>query len=190
MPTNFDIILEVPICKEDAKNRKLPEQLSKLIIRVNEESVCSKEQQLRKLAELLCSWRKPNEILTAQPINLLISNTRAATLLREHGIENQLISNFSISITCKEPTEVYFVMTRIAAEAVVFFSISELASIHNIVNRVINSMALDNQYERPYVTNLRDCGVFAFYADTHRSLELLGTKRIIVSRSIELLNTD
>ena len=98
MPSNFQVILEIPIAKEDAKRRKLPGDICKLIVRCDEALLQSKECQLQALAELLFSWREPNEMLIAQPINLFKPLKKTNGLLTEQGMEHQPVSNFSLCI--------------------------------------------------------------------------------------------
>ncbi|MGH7976485.1 MAG: hypothetical protein ACREC8_07460 [Limisphaerales bacterium] len=180
LPSNFQIILELPIAKEDAKRRKLPPDICKLIVRCNEARLQSKERQLKALAELLFSWRKPDQMLIAQPINLFKSLKKTKDMLVEQGLQCQLISNFSMSIICSSQTEVLFLLEHIEAEAAVFFFASNPDCVHVVECRIIKNVARDNQYERPYLANVNECSGFVFYADSHKSFEILGLSKFIM----------
>jgi hypothetical protein len=187
MSSNFDISLEMPICKEDASRRKFAPDICKLIVRFNETSQLSKDLQLQALAELLFSWRNPGEILAAQPINLFKSLNYTGDLLSKEGIEHEMLSNFSVSIICRKSGEPTFVMRCIEAEAVVFFFVSEFAQIRKIENRIMKIAPTDNQYERPYLADLSDCDGFVFYADSHLSFEVLGSREMVTTRCLSRL---
>lgn len=185
MPSNFQVILEFPIDKEDAKRRKFPRDICKLIVRCDETRLQSKECQLQALAELLFSWGEPNQLLIAQPINLFKPLKKTVGLLNEQGLEHQPISTFSVSVTCQRQTEVLYLLKHIEAEAVVFFFAPNLDCIRSIEDQVVNNVARDNQYERPYLAQLNYCNGFIFYADSHRSFEILGLDKFVIDRCLE-----
>lgn len=181
LSSNFQIVLELPIAKEDAKRRKLPQDICKLVLRCEESRLQSKEHQLQALAELLFSWRKSGQMLIAQPINLFKAVEQTKKLLVEQRLEHRPISNFSFSIICQSQPEVLFLLEHIEAEAIVFFFVSNPSFIRGIEDRVIKNIAHDNQYERPYLSDLNDCDGFTFYADSHRSFEILGLNKFAMN---------
>jgi hypothetical protein len=190
LPSNFQIILELPIAQEDAKRRKLPRDICKLIVQCDESQLQSKERQLQALAELLFSWRKSDQMLIAQPINLFKTIKQTRSLLVEQGLEHQPFSDFSLSITCQSQSEVLFLLEHIGAEAVVFFFAPNPSSVRSIEDRIIKNVARDNQYERPYLADLNDSDGFVFYADSHRSFEILGLNKFVLNQCFRSIASD
>ncbi len=190
LPPDLEIILEAPIDREDAKQRGFPFNISKLIIRANSKKISSKVKRKQKISELLIKWGKVGESLIAQPINLFLSLPRLDALLRQHNLKYQQASSCLFSINCNTPTEALLVLEKVDAEAIVFFHQTNPTRVREIESRVINCADSDSQYERCYLDGMIDYEGFAFYADTHESIEILGTHEMVVDRLMQMLGSD
>jgi hypothetical protein len=183
----FDYVLELPIQLKDAKSRGLRRDIAKLLVMAKTEKA-ERESSFLGLAQLIYGSRNNDEVIHALPISGFASVEDYKKLLIEEGVECHLDAELddrkkkprALLIECDTEKKCFFILKNINAEAILFYSTKRNDIIKESEKRLVEA-SVSGYIEKTFLKESEEYGFFIFFAESHMSLEILGTKPSVVA---------
>ena len=189
MLDNLGVLLEVPISGSEAHTRQLPETVGKLVLYAVEKTKETRAPNMTRLAQWLSRWVETGESLYASPIVPFLSEKKMADFLASTGLEADTVRMDvqTYLIRCSSEDTIVSILDRCTSEAIVFMTDTDGCSAQETLVAVDKYAGNYRGHETPFMSRLDAHGGFFFFAETHESLEVLGTEDFIRKRCLRPL---
>lgn len=186
MLENLGVLLEVPISVSEARTRQLPETVGKLVLYAVEKTKEMRASNMVRLAQWLSRWVESDESLYASPLVPFLSEKKMAGFLASTGLEADTLRMDvqTYLIRCSSHKAVASILDRCTSEAIVFMTDTDGRSAQETLVAVDKYAGDYRGHETPFMSRLHAHGGFFFFAETHESLEMLGTEDFIRRRCL------
>ena len=186
MLENLGVLLEVPISGNEARTRQLPETVGKLVLYAVEKTKVMRAPNMTRLAHWLSRWVEAGESLYASPIVPFLSEKKMADFLASSGLETETVrlDAQTYLIRCPSDDAIASILEHCTSEAIVFLTDTDGCSAHETLVAVDKYAGNYRGHETPFMSRLDAHGGFFFFAETHESLEVLGTEDFIRRRCL------
>jgi len=189
MLENLGVLLEVPISGNEARARQLPQTVGKLVMYALEKSKEMRALNMTKLVEWLSRFVEPGESLYASPLVPFLSDKKMAVFLASSGLEADTVrlDTQTCLIRCSSDDAIASILDNCTSEAIVFMTDTDGCSAHATLVAVDKYAGNYRGHETPFMSRLDAHGGFFFFAETHQSIEVLGTPVFIWRRCLSRL---
>lgn len=186
MLDHLGILLEVPLSRKEAHTRQLPETVGKLVLYAVEKTKEERTHNMIRLAQWLMRWVETGETLYASPIVPFLSDKKMANFLASSGLEADTVRMDAQTylIRCSSENAIVSILLCCTSEAIVFMTDTDGCSANETLAAVDRYVDDYRGYETPFMSRLDAHGGFFFFAETHESLEVLGTEGFIRRRCL------
>ncbi len=186
MLQNLGLLLEVPISTREARTRDLPETVGKLVLYAVEKTSETRAANMALLAQWLSRWVEGGESLYASPIVPFLSEKKMGAFLALSGLEAETVRMDAQTylIRCPSDDAIARILGHCRSEAIVFMTDTDRSSSHKTLLAVDEYAGHYRGHETPFMSRLDTHGGFFFFAETHESLEVLGTADFIRRRCL------
>jgi len=180
------ITIEVPISMTEAHKRQLPETIGKLIVYPIEKTKDMYAQNVTELARWLSQSIKPAESLYASPIIPFLSGKKMTSFLASSVIELEPVQLDvqTYLIRCSTVEAIAHILAHFSSETIVFLIDSDGKCAHETLVAVDKYQGSYRGHEVPFMSRLYIHGGFFFFAETHLSIEVLGTEAFLRERCL------
>ena len=180
------LIVEVPIRRDDAQDRQLPTALAKLVLYRTEDQAQSRPSTITRLASHLWYWLKPDENLYAAPLVPYLSDRKMRDFLTASDLEatSEQIDQQSYLIRCPNHAAVTKILSGCSSEGIVFLVDKDGCSARETLASIDEYRGDYRGYEVPFMSRLSVHGGFFFFAESHGSIEVLGTADFVRTRCL------
>ncbi len=191
----INYLLEIPISLKEAKRRKFKVEISKLLVSWDDET--EKKKTFLKFAELIFSICPQGNVVHAQPINSFTPITEYAVQLEQKQIKYWFDSLFRqgnkkkpflITTQCETVSNLMEVFSIFQSEGIVFFP-SEASEDDERLEKHLLKFSAGN-YEIPYLDEINSYSFFVFFAESHMSLEILGSRDAVLNCLLKIIEVD
>lgn len=181
-------ILEAPITSKDARRRRLPRYVSKLIIAFEGARQQEQERAIRFFCETLGRLRDNDQKVYAQPIGSHYHLDRYETELKEEGIRYWFDNEYErgkrkkpnlLTMECDTDAKIRAVFSGFKSEAIVF-SLAKQYLPGGQLEKTLAKRRFGHGYEEYYLKEIDSYRLFAFFEDGGLSLELIGHRDAIL----------
>ena len=192
MLENLGVLLEIPISESEARTRQLPETVGKLVLYAVEKIKETRAPNMIRLAQWLSRWVEAGESLYASPIVPFLSEKKMAAFLASSELEAETvrIAVQTYLIRCPSDDAIASILEHCTSEAIVFMTDTDGCSARETLVAVDKYAGNYRAHETPFMSRLDAHGGFFFFAETHESLEVLGTGDFIRRRCLRSLCDD
>ena len=175
------IELHCPITKREAARRKIEGSLSQLLI----QGVSNHTLELAEAT--FAAFQHPSHSIMVQSVALFPKAETAATKLSEMGLsvwtDSAMMSRRAnprnVIALCESPDHLHKVMETLQAEGLVLYVVSKsLPSIQP--DAAIAEAALSGYLDSNFAAFYDRYTVLGFYAESHRSVEILGEQTVVL----------
>lgn len=189
MLDHLGILLEAPLSRQEARTRQLPESVGKLVLYAVEKTKEERASNMARLAHWLSRWVVADESLYASPIVPFLSEKKMTRFLASAGLEADTarIDVQTYLIRCASENAIGSILEFCTSEAIVFMTDTDGCSARETLVAVDKYAGNYRGYETPFMSRLDAHGGFFFFAETHESLEVLGTEDFIRRRCLNAL---
>jgi len=189
MLENLGVLLEAPISASEAHTRQLPKMVGKLVLYAVEKSKATRAPNMTRLAQWLSRWVEAGESLYASPIVPFLSEKKMAAFLASTGLEADTVRMDAQTylIRCSLDNAIANILDQCTSETIVFMTDADGRSARETLVAVDNYPGNYRGHETPFMSRLEVHGGFFFFAETHESLEVLGTEDFIRRRCLRPL---
>jgi hypothetical protein len=184
----LQLSFETSMDDHEARVRDLPQGVSRLLIQARSANVSAKALH-HIYGSAIHGWKDPSETVYGVPINLFVSAPRTKEL-----VGSLRLLELNVGSTCAFGCDSSFQLVGLLSELdyeelVVFFARTSALAEH--------ALAAVDSYKGPGASHnavflAADTGIdgFVFYAPSHLSLELLGTREFVLGRCLRRLIMD
>lgn len=168
--------LHLPISAREAKQRKLPSEIGKLLV-----EIVDRGDVVKELSEFIHIAQKGSRYMIGQSMTNFMTLKQSKEVMETHKLKFRMDSDITTNIKrpqnvvaeCRSRDDIAFLLETIRAEGLVFYGEAEVAGNANLQEALIE--AGKNGYIMSDFLQLYDkIPLFVFYSDTHRSIEVLG----------------
>jgi len=186
MLESLGVLLEVRISGNEARTRQLPVTIGKLILYAVERTKEEHAANMGRLAHWLSRWTLTDESLYASPIVPFLSERKMEDFLVSSGLETDTVrvDVQTYLIRCSSKSAIVSILGRCTSEAIVFMTDTDGCSAHQTLIAVDNYVGNYRDHVTPFMSRLDVHGGFFFFAETHESVEVLGTEDFIRRRCL------
>lgn len=183
---NLGVILEVPISESESRTRQLPKKVGKLVLYAVEKTKELHTPNIARLAQWISRWVEVDESLYASPIVPFLSEKKMAEFLSSSGLEEETvrIDVQTYLIRCSSDDVIANILEHCKSETIVFMTDNDGCSARETLVAVDKYTDNYRGHETPFMSRLDVHGGFFFFAETHESLEILGTEDFIRERCL------
>jgi hypothetical protein len=189
MLENLGFLVEVPISGREARTRQLPETVGKLVLYAVEKTKEDRASNLARLAYWLWQWVESKESMYASPLVPFLSEKKMADFLASTRLQADTvrIDVGTYLIPCSSQNVIASILDQCTSEAIVLMTDTDGRSARETLLAVERYARDHRGYETPFMSRLETHGGFFFFAETHQSLEMLGTEDFIRRRCLRPL---
>jgi len=139
-----------------------------------------------RLAQWLSRWVEAGECLYASPVVPFLSVKKMADFLASAGLEADTvrIDVQTYLIRCSSANAIANILEQCTSETIVFMTDIDGRSAQETLVAVDKYAGNYRGHETPFMSRLGAHGGFFFFAETHESLEVLGTEDFIRRRCL------
>lgn len=189
MLDNLGILVEAPMSRKEVSTRQLPETLGKLVLYAIEKTKEAHASNIGRLAQWLWRWVEAGESLYASPIIPFLSEKKMADFLASSGLkaETARLDVQTYLIRCSSAEAIASILEHCTSETIVFMTDTDGCSAQETLVAVDKYAGDYRGHETPFMSRLDAHGGFFFFAETHESVEVLGTEDFIRRRCLNSL---
>ena len=183
MLDHLGILLEVPMSRKEARSRQLPDTVGRLVLYAVEKTKETRAPNMSRLSRWLWRWGRDDESLYASPI---VPEKTMASFLASAGLgeDTEQLDVQTYLIRCESENAIRSILQDCTSEAIVFLTDTDGCSARETLVAVENYAGDYRGHETPFMCRLAVHGGFFFFAETHQSLEVLGTEDFIRTRCL------
>jgi len=181
--------MEVPINEREASERGLPQSIGKLIVCSRDDPVVDRTGVIAAFSDFLLRIPNEGETLIASPYVPFLSQKRMNQFLEHNDLTEKTIKldMQTYLIPCMSSSTLINILRNFSSEAIIFLTHSEMQVAKETFERADQYRGKYAGYEIPFMERLDTHGGFVFFAETHCSLEALGTRQFIFERCLSRL---
>lgn len=183
---HLGFLVEMPISGSEARTRQLPKTVGKLVLYAVEKTKEERAPNMARLAKWLWRWVEADESLYASPIVPFLSEKEMASFLASADLDGDTVrvDTQTYLIRCRSDNAIASILEHCTSEAIVFMTDTDACSAQETLAAVEQYAGDYRGHETPFMSRLDTHGGFFFFADTHQSLEMLGSEDFIRRRCL------
>lgn len=168
--------LHLPISAREAKQRKLPSKIGKLLV-----EIVDRGDVVKELSEFIHIAQKGSRYMIGQSMTNFLTLKQLKEVMATNKLKYLMDSDINTNIRrpqnvvaeCRSRDDIALLLETIRAEGLVFYGETEVTGDANLQEALIE--AGNNGYVMSGFLQLYDkIPLFVFYSDSHRSIEALG----------------
>ncbi|MBI3595607.1 MAG: hypothetical protein HY203_00455 [Nitrospirae bacterium] len=181
---NVNYILEIPITSKDARRRRLPQEISKLITSFEGQNKQEQDKAMRFFSKVLAVLQNSHQKFHAQPVGSYLHLDKYVNELKENHIsywfdkkyqETKKRKPILLTVQCDTEDKIRTVFRMFRSDAVVFFLAAEYLP-GGQLEATLLKRRFGTGYDEYYLKEIDSYPLFVLFENTHLSLEFLGRR--------------
>jgi len=182
--SNYQMTLQARLHPKEAQSRGINEDTARLLL---SQLVYDAKDLTRVYAKLIDQWRKAQGFESSYciPIVPFASEDNIARITRQLELGHWLHKHWHM-LRCRHFNDMEAVLEGIECEELAFFTANSDAAAETVLQFVSTYDGPEASHNAPFL-RLNHCHWFAFFANSHSSLEILGKREYVIGSCSKLV---